>query len=132
MNRFAAAEPIWGESEITPRDQTTFFLHIDRDVVARHRAYAMHLLASIIPAQRWGIGEVAPKGWALYFKGGWGSGTGLIDNQVALLTRGCARVSIAVLTMDDGSHDYGKQTLREVFAKLLTGLPTGARSRYPR
>jgi beta-lactamase class A len=125
MTRFAAAEPIWGESEITPRDQTTFFLHIDRDVVARHRAYAMHLLASITPPQRWGIGEVAPKGWALYFKGGWGSGTGLIDNQVALLTRGCARVSIAVLTMDDGSHAYGKQTLKEVFARLLTGLPTG-------
>ena len=81
MTRFAAAEPIWGESEITPR-------------------------------------------------GGWGSGTGLIDNQVALLTRGCARVSIAVLTMHDGSHAYGKQTLRALFHALLVGLPTGRPSRY--
>jgi len=31
---------------------------------------AMHLLASITPSQRWGIGEVAPEGWQLYFKGG--------------------------------------------------------------
>jgi hypothetical protein len=131
MTRFRATAPIWGESEITPRDQTKFFLHIDRYIVPRHRAYAMHLLASIIPPQRWGIGVVAPKGWGLYFKGGWGSGTGLIDNQVALLRRGCARVSIAVLTMDDGSHDYGKQTLQGIFYRLLRGLPTGRRTRYP-
>lgn len=130
MNRFVAAEPIWGESEITARDQTRFFLNIDRYIVARHRAYAMRLLNSIVPSQRWGIGQVAPRGWQLYFKGGWGSGTGLIDHQVALLTRGCARVSIAVLTMDDGSHAYGQQTLKVIFHDLLKGLPEGPRSRY--
>ena len=30
--------------------------------------------ASIVPSQRWGIARVRPRGWALYFKGGWGSG----------------------------------------------------------
>jgi hypothetical protein len=130
MTHFLAAEPIWGESEITVRDQTKFFLHIDSYITPRHRAYAMHLLASIVPSQRWGVGEVVPKGWKLYFKGGWGSGTGLIDNQVALLTRGCARLSIAVLTMYDGSHAYGKQTLKVIFQKLLRGLPTGPHTRY--
>jgi hypothetical protein len=90
----------------------------------------MSLLAGIVPSQRWGVGAVAPRGWKLYFKGGWGSGTGLIDNQVALLTRGCARVSVAVLTMHDGSHTYGKQTLQAIFRRLLKGLPTGAHSRY--
>lgn len=130
MTHFVPAEPIWGESLITPRDQTRYFLHIDRDIVAVHRAYAMHLLSSIVPSERWGIGSVAPRGWKLYFKGGWGSGTGLIDNQVALLTRGCARVSIAVLTMYDGSHTYGKQTLAALFRRLLAGLPTGRHTRY--
>lgn len=130
MSSFQPAEPVWGESEITARDQTKFFLHIDRYVVPQHRAYAMRLLASIVPSQRWGVAEVAPKGWKLYFKGGWGYGTGLIDNQVALLTRGCARVSIAVLTMHDGSHEYGKQTLKMIFRKLLAGLPTGPHTRY--
>jgi hypothetical protein len=130
MRSFHATAPIWGESEITPRDQTRFFLHIDRYIPRLHRAYAMRLLAGIVPSERWGIGAVAPKGWKLYFKGGWGSGTGLIDNQVALLRRGCARVSIAVLTMDDGSHEYGKQTLAGIFHRLLRGLPTGRRSRY--
>jgi len=130
MTEFAATQPIWGESEITARDQTRFFLNIDKYIVARHRSYAMQLLASIVPAQRWGIGEVAPQGWQLYFKGGWGSGTGLIDNQVALLTRGCARVSIAVLTMHDGSHTYGKENLKVIFRDVLRGLPTGRNSRY--
>jgi hypothetical protein len=118
--------PVWGLTRITARDQTLFFLHIDSFIAPLHRAYALHLLASITPSQRWGIGEVPPAGWKLYFKGGWGSGTGAVDHQVALLVRGCARVAIAVLTLNDGSHDYGKETLREIFARLLRGLPSGA------
>jgi hypothetical protein len=123
MTHFATS-PIWGETEITAADQTKFFLGIDGYVAKRHRAYAMSLLAGIVPSERWGIGEVAPKGWKLYFKGGWGYGTGLLDHQVALLVRGCARVSIAVLTMYDGSHPYGKDTLKGIFERLLRGLPT--------
>jgi Beta-lactamase enzyme family len=121
---------IWGDSHITARDQTKFFLHIDSFIPSLHRAYAMRLLASVTPSQRWGISEVAPKGWKLYFKGGWGYGTGLVDHQVALLVRGCTRVSVAVLTMHDGDHAYGKETLEGMFSRLLRGLPTGA-SRRP-
>jgi hypothetical protein len=127
MTHFATS-PIWGETQITARDQTKFFLHIDNYIAPGHRAYAMHLLASIVPWERWGIGEVAHKGWQLYFKGGWGYGTGLLDHQAVLLVRGCARISIAVLTMHDGSHAYGKETLRGIFWRLLRGLPTGQRA----
>jgi protein MpaA len=127
MTHFAT-NPVWGETHITPRDQTRFFLHIDGYVVARHRSYAMRLLRSISPADRWGIGELPLPGWKLYFKGGWGYGTGLEDHQVILLARGCARVSIAVLTMYDGSHPYGKATLKGIFARLLRGFPTVRRS----
>ncbi len=129
MTHFASS-PIWGETEVTAADQTRFFLHIDHYIPARHRDYALSLLARIVPSQRWGIGEVAPKGWKLYFKGGWGYGTGLLDHQVVLLVRGCARVSVAVLTMYDGSHAYGKATLRGIFARLLRGLPTGRAKRH--
>ena len=65
------------------------------------------------------------RGWRLYFKGGWGTGTGLVDHQVALLTFGRQRVSIAILTQDNGSHDYGKQTLRGIAELLLGGLGPG-------
>jgi hypothetical protein len=115
--------PIWGNSQITARDQTKLFLNLDHFVAPLHRWYALHLLASITPSQRWGIGEVAPRGWKLYFKGGWGSGSGAVDHQVALLVRGCARVSVAVMTLADGTHAYGKETLRGIFARLLRGLP---------
>ena len=121
-----ATNPVWGETRIDPRDQTRFFLHIDAYVVERHRSYAMRLLRSVIAPQRWGIGELALPGWKRYFKGGWGYGTGLEDHQVVLLTRGCARVSIAVLTMYDGSHPYGKATLKAIFARLLRGFPTAS------
>ncbi len=127
MTHFAT-NPVWGETQVTPRDQTRFFLHIDGYVVARHRSYAMRLLRSISPADRWGIGELPLPGWKLYFKGGWGYGTGLEDHQVVLLARGCARVSLAVLTMYDGSHPYGKATLKGIFARLLRGFPTETRS----
>ena len=119
-----ARDPIWGKTRITAADQTKFFYNIDHFIVTRHRAYGMHLLASITPSQRWGIGEVAPRGWNLYFKGGWGYGTGLLDHQVVLLKRGCTRVSLAVLTMYDGSHPYGKDTLQGIFERLLHEFPT--------
>jgi hypothetical protein len=125
-----ATSPIWGATEVSARDLTKLFLHIDSYVARLHRSYAMRLLASITPSERWGIGEVAPKGWRLYFKGGWGYGTGLIDSQVALLVRGCVRVSIAVLTMNDGSHPYGKETLRGIFARLVRGLPSPHRKHH--
>ena len=122
MTRFRPGGAIWGNSQITARDQTRFFLGIDGFVPPRHRAYAMHLLRTVVPSQRWGIGQVPLPGWTVYFKGGWGSGTGRVDNQVALLVRGDERVSVAVLTVDDGTHAAGKETLRGIFARLLRGL----------
>lgn len=119
-----APNPVWGATSVTARDQSRFFLHIDGYVVGRHRSYAMHLLRSIVPWERWGIGQLAPQGWRLYFKGGWGYATGLLDHQAAVLIRGCARVSLVVLTMYDGSHAYGKQSLEAIFARLLHRFPT--------
>lgn len=121
MTRFATA-PIWGMSRIDANDQTRFLLHLDRYVPRRHRAYALGLLRAIVPSQRWGIGRVAPRGWRLHFKGGWGSGSGAVDHQVALLRRGGLRVAVAILTTSNGSHAAGKVTLRGVARRLLRGL----------
>jgi hypothetical protein len=122
MRRFTPVAHPWGHSRVNAADQTRFFLHIDRFVVARHRRTAMRLLASIVPSQRWGVARVAPRGWDLYFKGGWGSGTGAADHQVALLRKGRMRVAVAVMTTANGSHAYGKATLRGTFRRLLRGL----------
>jgi hypothetical protein len=66
------------------------------------------------------VARVRPDGWQLYFKGGWGEGTDLIEHQVALLRSGAHRVAVAVLT--SANRAYGEQTLRGVFARLLRGL----------
>jgi hypothetical protein len=123
MTRFRPGGAIWGNSLITARDQTRFFLAIDALLPVRHRAYALRLLRTVVPSQRWGIGRLKLRGWTVYFKGGWGSGTGRVDNQVALLVRGDVRLSVAVLTVADGSHAAGKTTLEGVFRRLLAGLP---------
>ena len=117
----------WGLTPIDVAGQTRFFLHIDRRLPRRHRRYALRLLGSIIPSQRWGIARVRPPGWALYFKGGWGSGTGWADHQVALLRRGRRRLSVAILITSSPSHAYATETLRGVATRLLRGL--GPRSR---
>ena len=121
MGSFHLASP-WGGSLVTAGEQSRFFLHIDGQVPLRHRAYAMELLRTVVYTQRWGIAEVAPAGWTLYFKSGWGSGRGLVDHQVALLQRGRERVSVAILTTVAGTHREGKRTLRGVARRLLRGL----------
>ena len=121
MTRFVIRQ-IWGLSLVTARDQTRFFLHIDRFVPARHRAYALRLLRTIVRPQRWGMAQAIPDGWRLYFKGGWGSGTGAVDHQIGLLQRREDRVAVAILTVNSPSHAYGKATLKGVAKRLFAGL----------
>jgi beta-lactamase family protein len=121
MTRFEVRD-VWGLSLITARDQTRFFLGIENLLPERHRKYALRLLRTIVPSQRWGMAQVIPDGWRLYFKGGWGSGTGAVDHQVGLLARGDNRVAIAVMTVNNPSHAYGKATLRGVSRRLMKGL----------
>jgi Beta-lactamase enzyme family len=123
MTRFAT-NPVWGLSRITARDQTRLWLRFESFLPPRHRDAAMDLLRTIVPRQRWGFGRLAySPGWELFFKGGWGSGTGLVEHQVALLRRGTERVAVAILTTGSPSHAYGKRTLHGVAARLLAGLP---------
>lgn len=122
MRRFKLVTGVWGLSRIDAADQARYFLNLDALTAPRHRAYALRLLRTIVPSQRWGVARVRPAGWHLYFKGGWGSGTGWVDHQIALLRRGDERVSIAILTFHDGSHAYGVESLRGIALRLLSGL----------
>jgi Beta-lactamase enzyme family len=114
---------VWGLSRTSARDQARFMYHLRRYIPKRHRRYARHLLSNIVPSQRWGIAEVKPKGWKLYFKGGWGTGTGRVDHQVAFLQEHGRRIAVAILTEFNPSHSYGKRTLKGVAERLLRGLP---------
>lgn len=121
MRRFELSTA-WGLSQISSADQSRYFLDLPELVVRRHRAYARRLLAGVVEEQRWGVAQVRPSGWKLYFKGGWGSGTGAVSHQVALLQRGRQRVSLAIMTTGSPSHEYSQETLRGVARRLLRGL----------
>lgn len=119
MRDFATAAP-WGNTRITAADQARFFVRIDRFVVKRHRAYARRLLRNIMPSQRWGMPPARPRGWDIFFKGGWRpTGTGILVHQIALFQRGERRISVAVLTDGNPSYGYGHETIRGTAARLL-------------
>jgi Beta-lactamase enzyme family len=122
MRDFRFNPVVWGLSRISPRDQARLMYRLERYVPRRHRRFALRQLAHIVPRQRWGIGRASPPRWALYFKGGWGGGSGWVNHQVALLKHGPLRVSLAIFTYLNPSHAYGKETLRGVAARLLRGL----------
>lgn len=112
----------WGHSTTSARDQVWFMHRLHHYVPKRHLAYARGLLRRIVPSQRWGFAEAVPKGWRLRFKGGWGSGSGATNHQVAFYERGSCRVSLAVTTVNNPNHDYGSATLKGVARRILRGL----------
>ena len=59
-------------------------------------------------------------GFKTFFKGGWrGTGAGQLVHEAALFERGDTRVSMAVLTDGNPSHEYGTETLRGVAQRLF-------------
>jgi hypothetical protein len=116
-------DSVWGLSRTCAKDQARFMYRFDHYVPRRHRRYARHLLARIVPSQRWGIGRVPLHGWRLHFKGGWGIGSGAVDHQVAFLDKRGYRIAVAILTTGNPSHSYGKATLKGVARRLLWNLP---------
>ena len=122
MRCFAPSLPYWGNSTTCAADQSRSFLRLERLLPRRHRAYALRLLATVVPSQRWGIASLRFPGWQLHFKGGWGSGSGASDHQAALLRNGKERVAVSILTTGSPSAAYARATQRGVAARLLRRL----------
>ncbi len=114
-------QPVWGLSTITAGSQARFMYRIERYIPKRHRAFAMRLLTRIVKRQRWGIPPVAPDGWKLYFKGGWSGRPSWRVNQVMQLREGDRRLSLAILTREQPSKEYGTHSIEGVAKQLLRG-----------
>ncbi len=112
----------WGSAHVTAADQVRFFLAIDRLLPAkRRRDYARYLLSNVAFFHSWGIPAAArPRGWQVYFKGGWRpDSSGQLVHQAALLERGPRRLAIAVLTDGSRSETYAHDTIRGIAQRLL-------------
>ncbi|HLM08764.1 MAG TPA: M15 family metallopeptidase [Thermoleophilaceae bacterium] len=111
----------WGNAHFSALDQARLFRRIDRMVPRRSRAYARRLLSSIVPWQRWGFARYArAAGYRTFFKGGWRSTeSGRLVHEAALFERGRRRLSMAVLTDGNPSHEYGTATLRGVARRIF-------------
>lgn len=111
----------WGLCRTSASDQASFMYRFEETIPDRHEGYAKHLLASVVSAQRWGVARARPKGWKLFFKGGWGIADN-VNHQVAFLQRRGNRVALAILTEGSPGHEYGRKTLGGVASRLLRGL----------
>jgi D-alanyl-D-alanine dipeptidase len=120
MRRFSIAGH-WGNAHFSAEDQARLFSRIDRLIPKRSRAYARTLLSSIVSYQRWGFSQFSlARGFKTFFKGGWRqTEAGALVHEVALFERGDTRISMAVLTDGNPSHDYGTETLRGVAQRVF-------------
>ncbi len=117
-------QPVWGATTLTPATQARFFAHIERFIPRRHESYAMRLMASIVPRQRWGFPPVVPRGWRIYFKGGWTPSSvegGWRINQAATLRTKRRSIGLAVFSRKNPDKWYGTETIEGVGKRLLRG-----------
>ena len=123
MHHFRYTRP-WGLSRVDATEQARFMFHLERFVPDRHEDYVRYLLSHIVKSQRWGIAKLNRPRYELYFKSGWGSGSGAVSHQVAWFEREVGvRISVAIMIENSPSHAYSTQTLRGVAARLLRDLP---------
>ncbi|HEX5895180.1 MAG TPA: serine hydrolase, partial [Thermoleophilaceae bacterium] len=120
MRSFSVAG-YWGNAQFSAEDQARLFNRIDRLVPRASRPYARGLLSSIVSYQRWGFSRYSlAVGFRTFFKGGWReTGAGQLVHEAALFERGPTRISMAVLTDGNPSHDYGTETLRGVAQRVF-------------
>jgi len=109
------------DTGITPSDQVRLFFHLDRAIPLPLLHYAKGLLSSIVSWQSWGIPAAArPRGWRVYFKGGWRSG---LTHQSAQLLHGKTKFALSVLTRDSPSMVYAEDTISGITRILLRRYP---------
>ncbi len=118
----------WGSSLISAADQARFFRRFDRMIPAGTRDYARELMSSIDTRQRWGFPRPAlDLGFEAFFKIGWrGTAAGRLVHAVGMFERDGERVSLAVLTDGNPSHDYGTDTIRGAAERAFRGVPAAS------
>ena len=136
MDSFEVTPGYWGGAQVTAADLAGFFFRLKRNLVGPDGGDAREMLADVTESQRWGIPQGTPRGWEVYFKGGWRpAGTtetsGPVTHQAALLRhRDGRRVGLAILTdLPPGETSYS--ILSGISRRLLEQPPPPSRWSAP-
>ena len=97
------------------------------------RRYELHLMARVVPAQRWGVPAGAPDDFTVHVKNGWlpRATHGWRIHSIGGFTGHGARYSIVVLTEDNPSMAYGVRTVETIAQVVNRDLNPGATARVP-
>jgi len=109
----------WGLTQITAADEMRLLdvLTDRQDVLsARWKAYALGLMAEVVPEQRWGAPYGTPAGVTAHNKNGWlpRATRGWRVHSLGIFTGAGRNYRMVVLTDDNRSMDYGVDTIQRV------------------
>jgi hypothetical protein len=124
MRDFEPVQGLWGASRISAVDEARLFARLYSILPPRHRKYALGLLRSIVPSQRWGMPRAAPRGWRVTFKSGW-NGSGRVLQAMRLNCK--SHVVTASVLVDGGTHEGSIATVEGAGRRLLQPLRSRGR-----
>lgn len=107
----------WGYSTTTPEDLVTVLDAValgTKVIHAGHRAYIRHLMAGVVPAQRWGVADPPlPNSVYTETKNGWGPlPDGYRLNSIGRVLGEGRSHTMAILTRSPQGFRYGKESIR--------------------
>jgi hypothetical protein len=126
----------WGLTQITASDEVLLLrllLSANSVLNSGSRNYALGLMASVIPSQRWGVAAGAPTRLAAHIKNGWlpRATHQWRIHSIGIFTGRGVGYSIVVLTQDDPSMAYGIATIEAIARVIHRDLNPGAASVIP-
>jgi Beta-lactamase enzyme family len=109
----------WGLTQITAHDELllmNLLMYPNTVLDAASRAYALNLMAQVIPSQRWGVPAGAPTDLTAHVKNGWLplATHGWRIHSIGCFTGHQRGYSIVVLTEDNPTMAYGITTIERV------------------
>jgi hypothetical protein len=112
----------WGLTSVNAHDELRLLrLLVTRNTVldSASRGYALTLMARVIRSQRWGVTAGARSNVRVHVKNGWLPVPTLwVVNSIGDFTRRGDAYSIAILTADNPSMDYGVGTIETIASRI--------------
>jgi beta-lactamase class A len=121
--------PGWGLTTTTPEDQVTLLRGLVQPggpLTATARQYALSLMESVTPGQRWGVSGGVPAGVTVALKNGWlpldAANSDWQINSVGWVSGGGRDYVLAMLSTGNPSEQYGIDTLNALGAMVWQSL----------